>query len=184
LIKDYELEVHYHPKKANVVADALSRKAHCNYLLDVCLIGEESSTRVLPNLSLFNITLMPVWRDAVEELDALRSLVVRAQDLVLGDINVSSLLASMSVVALRLESLIDPTAANGVCWGSRSALVAIESHFSEVIADREVLGSGCNAGLTMDEVDALWYWVRMAMDSLASHIPSSVASNPPNSIGE
>jgi hypothetical protein len=26
LIKDYELEVHYHPDKANVVADALSRK--------------------------------------------------------------------------------------------------------------------------------------------------------------
>jgi hypothetical protein len=30
LIKDYDLEVHYHPRKANVVADALSRKAQCN----------------------------------------------------------------------------------------------------------------------------------------------------------
>ena len=27
LIKDYDLEVHYHPEKANVVADALSRKS-------------------------------------------------------------------------------------------------------------------------------------------------------------
>jgi hypothetical protein len=26
LIKDFELKVHYHPEKANVVADALSRK--------------------------------------------------------------------------------------------------------------------------------------------------------------
>jgi hypothetical protein len=32
LIKDYDLEVHYHPGKANVVADALSHKAHCNHL--------------------------------------------------------------------------------------------------------------------------------------------------------
>jgi hypothetical protein len=31
LIKDYDLEVHYHPDKANVVADALSRK-HCKYV--------------------------------------------------------------------------------------------------------------------------------------------------------
>jgi hypothetical protein len=30
LIKDYDLEVHYHPGKANVVVDALSWKAQCN----------------------------------------------------------------------------------------------------------------------------------------------------------
>ena len=28
LIKDYNMEVHYHPGKANVVADALRRKSH------------------------------------------------------------------------------------------------------------------------------------------------------------
>jgi hypothetical protein len=32
LIKDYELEIHYHPGKANVVADALSCKASCHCL--------------------------------------------------------------------------------------------------------------------------------------------------------
>ena len=30
LIKDDDLEVHYHPRKANVVADALSRKSYVN----------------------------------------------------------------------------------------------------------------------------------------------------------
>jgi hypothetical protein len=33
LIKDYNLQVHYHPGKANVIADALSHKSHCNSLI-------------------------------------------------------------------------------------------------------------------------------------------------------
>jgi hypothetical protein len=66
LIKDYELEVHYHPGKANVVADALSHKGHYNYLPAVRSTGEESSTRVLPDLSLFNITLTPtLWGEII-----------------------------------------------------------------------------------------------------------------------
>jgi hypothetical protein len=65
LIKDYEQEVHYHPGKTNVVIDALSHKAHCNCLPAVCLTGEESSTRVLPKLSLFNITLTPTLRTKI-----------------------------------------------------------------------------------------------------------------------
>jgi hypothetical protein len=43
LINDYDLEVHYHPGKVNVVANDLSRKAHCNYLLAVPLTEEESA---------------------------------------------------------------------------------------------------------------------------------------------
>jgi hypothetical protein len=33
LIKDYKLEIHYHPGKANVVADALSRKSQVNLMV-------------------------------------------------------------------------------------------------------------------------------------------------------
>jgi hypothetical protein len=65
LIKDYELEVHYHLGKANGVVDALSRKAHCNYLAAMCSTGEESSTRVLPYLLLFNITLTPTLKGEI-----------------------------------------------------------------------------------------------------------------------
>ena len=32
LIKDYDMKLHYHPGKANVVADALSRKSYVNTL--------------------------------------------------------------------------------------------------------------------------------------------------------
>jgi hypothetical protein len=65
LIKDYELEVHYHLGKANVVVDALSRKAHCNYLLAVHSTIEESSAQVLPDSSLYNITLTPTLRSEI-----------------------------------------------------------------------------------------------------------------------
>jgi hypothetical protein len=57
LIKDYELEVHYHPGKANVIADVLSRKAHFNYLLAICLTGGARS--------LFNITLTHTLRGEI-----------------------------------------------------------------------------------------------------------------------
>jgi hypothetical protein len=32
LIKDYDLGINYHPCKANVIADALSRRSHLNML--------------------------------------------------------------------------------------------------------------------------------------------------------
>jgi hypothetical protein len=43
LIKDYDLEIHYHLGKANVVADALSHKAHCYQPAAVSISEEESS---------------------------------------------------------------------------------------------------------------------------------------------
>ena len=33
LIKDYDLEIHYHPRKANIVADDLSKRSYCNSLV-------------------------------------------------------------------------------------------------------------------------------------------------------
>jgi hypothetical protein len=48
LIKDYELEGHYHRSKANIVADVLSRKAHCNYLPAVRLSGRALAPKFYP----------------------------------------------------------------------------------------------------------------------------------------
>jgi hypothetical protein len=59
------LEVHCHPGKANVGVDALSHKAHCNYLPVVPLTRKESSIRLLPDLTLYNNTLTPILRDEI-----------------------------------------------------------------------------------------------------------------------
>ena len=37
VVKDYDCEILYHPGKANVVADALSRRAESALIQDVCL---------------------------------------------------------------------------------------------------------------------------------------------------
>jgi hypothetical protein len=69
LIKDYELEIHYHPRKTNVVTNALSRKHHCNNLmvqpLTSCCHQEEPSLWVGPHGALNNITLIPTIKEDV-----------------------------------------------------------------------------------------------------------------------
>ena len=54
LIKDYGLEVHYHPGKANVVADALSRKVHCH-----CLSVESHSETLYHEMRKLQLEMIP-----------------------------------------------------------------------------------------------------------------------------
>jgi hypothetical protein len=54
LIKDYDLEVHYHPGKANVVADALSRKLQCN-----CILMDSRNNTLCDELSKMQIEVIP-----------------------------------------------------------------------------------------------------------------------------
>jgi hypothetical protein len=69
LIKDYELEIHYHPKKANVVVDALSRKEHCNHIMvQLVTYGgdpEEPCLWVIPCGALNIIALIPNIKEDV-----------------------------------------------------------------------------------------------------------------------
>ena len=65
LIKDYELKIHYQLGKANVVADALSRKAHCHQLVATNATEEEPSLRVIPHGALYNLALIPTIREEV-----------------------------------------------------------------------------------------------------------------------
>jgi hypothetical protein len=54
LIKDYDLEVHCHPRKANVVADALSRKSKCN-----CMKMDPRINTLCDELSKMRIEVVP-----------------------------------------------------------------------------------------------------------------------------
>jgi hypothetical protein len=69
LIKDYELEVHYHHAKANVVADALSHKHRCNHITVQSHPSgcdpEEPSPRVVPHGRLNNIALIPTIKEDI-----------------------------------------------------------------------------------------------------------------------
>jgi hypothetical protein len=69
LIKDYELEVHYHPGKANVVADALSYKHRCNRIMvqphPSCCDPEEPSLWVVPHGRLNNVALIPTIKEDI-----------------------------------------------------------------------------------------------------------------------
>jgi hypothetical protein len=71
LIKDYDLEVHYHPGKANVVADALNRKTHCNCLtvkpLDISLRHEieKLGIEIVQQGSVANIMVETTIRDKI-----------------------------------------------------------------------------------------------------------------------
>jgi hypothetical protein len=68
LIKDYDLEVHYHPGKANVVADAVSRKAHCSCLLveafneTLCWEMRKLNVEIIPQGDLNHLQLKPCLR--------------------------------------------------------------------------------------------------------------------------
>ena len=71
MIKDYDLEIHYHPGKANVVADALSRKASCSCVSatvlheTLCQEMEKMNLAIVLEGTLANITLAPTLRDQI-----------------------------------------------------------------------------------------------------------------------
>jgi hypothetical protein len=71
LIKDYELEVHYHPGKANVVADALSQKSQCNCMMTnsrintLCNELRKKRIEVITSGTLSHISVEPTLLDQI-----------------------------------------------------------------------------------------------------------------------
>jgi hypothetical protein len=71
LIKDYDLGINYHPRKANVVADALRRRSHVSQLVvdsipfEPCEEFDKLNLRIVPNTE---ATEMKVGSNLLQEI--------------------------------------------------------------------------------------------------------------------
>ena len=97
LIKNYDLEVHYHPGKANVVADALSCKAHCHclsvesYRETLCHEMRKLNLEMIPQGTLNHISVEPTLHDQI--------IMAQLQDKGVGIINKNSLKGTENIYA-------------------------------------------------------------------------------------
>jgi hypothetical protein len=71
LIKDYDLRINYHPRKANVVADVLSRRSHVSRLVvdsmpfELCEEFGKLNLRIVANMK---ATEMEVGSNLLQEI--------------------------------------------------------------------------------------------------------------------
>jgi hypothetical protein len=78
LIKDYDLGINYHPRNANVVADALSWRSHVSQLVvdsmlfELCEEFDKLNLRIIVNteameMELGSSLLQEIWRGQLED---------------------------------------------------------------------------------------------------------------------
>ena len=73
LIKDYDLNIQYHPGKANVVADALSRKSYCSNVMvsneqpELCEELEKLKLEIVERGQLSELTIKYDLGDRIRE---------------------------------------------------------------------------------------------------------------------
>jgi hypothetical protein len=66
VIKDYDLGINYHPRRANVIADALSQKSHQNKM-----IIEKMPFNLCEEFHKFNLRLVVNTRVVAMEVDSM-----------------------------------------------------------------------------------------------------------------
>ena len=111
LIKDYDLEVYYHPGKANVVTDALSRKSHCTLLM------EEKFNLLHPTMS-YNLTLSC----------SLESKIIELQKTDIGIFHIKRKMKEKDTKHFRLDE-------KGVLWFGNRLVVPMDQELRNKIMD-------------------------------------------------
>jgi ribonuclease HI len=155
LVKDYDLEVHYHPGKANVVADALSRKAQCNYV-----IMDSKIATLCDELHKLNMEVIsPGTLNYISVEPTLHEQIVLAQ---IGD-------KGVQVIKKMLEQKVDKYKcfrrdSKGVLWFEDRLVVPKNPELSQKILDEAHLSKfsmhpGSNK--MYHDIKSLYWWTRM-----------------------
>jgi hypothetical protein len=122
LIKDYDLKIYYHPRKANVVADALRRKAYCHHLvMQAPELSEEMrklNLRVIRHSCNHNLSVHPILDDQIKEAQMEDERLVWIKD--------------RNSEGKALDFKIDK---DGVLWFKKRLCVPKQGHFRRTILD-------------------------------------------------
>ena len=86
MIQEYNPSIDYTPGKANVIADALSRKAYCNSLIlkpvqpDLCEAFRKLNLQFIPQGFLANLQVAPTLEDQIREAQLLDAMVKKVKE--------------------------------------------------------------------------------------------------------
>jgi hypothetical protein len=155
LIKDYVIKVHYHPGKANVVADALSQKAKCN-----CLTIDSKVAALCDELRKLNMELVsPGTLSYISVEPTLQEHIIMAQ---IGDkgVHVIKEMLNQKVdkyKCFRLDS-------KGILWFEDRLVVPKDPELRKKILDEAHLSKfsmhpGSNK--MYHDLRSLYWWTRM-----------------------
>nr|CAB3503810.1 unnamed protein product [Digitaria exilis] len=157
LAKDYDLSVHYHPGKANVVADALSRKAHCH-----CLSVESYADTLCHEMAKLNLEIVPhgyFSHIAVEP--TLHDQIVVAQ---LNDASIKILKRKLSKEKVKEKYKCFQLDGQGVMWFGHRLVVPKNTELRRKIMDEAHLSKfSIHPGSTKmyQDLKQNFWWTRM-----------------------
>jgi hypothetical protein len=155
LIKDYDLKVHYHPGKANVVADALSRKAQC-----YCLTIDSKVAALCDELHKLNMEVVsPCTLDYISVEPTLQEQIIMAQ---IGDNGVQ-------VIKEMLNQKVDKYKcfrhdSRGIIWFEDRLVVPKNPELKKKILDEAHLSKFSmhpRSNKMYHDLRSLYWWTRM-----------------------